>query len=922
MRILPRACSRSRFVPLVPEVRGSMANRGLFADIVRTVCRRRPRWGAFVLRFAVVVPVGVAMLPPAPLLAAQGAPEPARTITVVVDDTYPPFIFRDGDGGLNGILPDLWALWSRKTGVGVDLRAMDWARAQRIMAEGGADVIDTLFRTPAREVVFDFSAPYATLDVSIFFHRDLSGVSDANTLRGFTVGVKEGDACIDWLSARGVETFKPYPSYEALIDAAARRDVVVFCIDEPPARYLLFKKNLQDQFRHSQPLYSGQFHWAVRKGNPDLHALVATGFARITPDERRAIEDRWFGMSLDRAPHLAALRDMLRYLLVAVAVGISLVVWNGLLRRQVAAKTADLTRALSALTQSETRFRTILDSVNDAIFIHDPADASILFVNRRMREMYRVGERPLSSLSMDDISEGKPPYSLNEARGWIAKALDGQPQQFEWHARTLEGELFWVEVGMRRASLDGRYDRLLAVVRDISDRKAAQARLEFFAHHDPLTHLPNRLLLRDRVALAIARAERSGGRLALLFCDLDQFKTINDSLGHLAGDELLKEVALRLAACVRETDTISRHGGDEFIVLLTGLDGVAAVTAVIARIHDSLAQPFLIDGHELSVSLSTGVALYPEDGCDFPTLLKQADTAMYSAKESGRNTHSFFAEAMNAQVLSRLSLRNGMRRALERGEFVLHYQPQVTVGDGTLIGAEALIRWVHPERGLIAPGDFIPVAEDCGLIVAIGEWVLREACRQAAAWQRAGRPLVVAVNLSALQFRRSDLERTVLSALADSGLPPQFLELELTESILIHDLEPVMSTVRRLSGLGVQLSIDDFGTGYSCLAYLKRLAVDKLKIDRSFIGDLHENQESAAITRAVIQMAHSLGLTTVAEGVEDGRTLDYLRAQGCDYVQGFLTGRPMPADRFLACVLGHAPLGHAPLGHAPLGQDS
>jgi diguanylate cyclase (GGDEF)-like protein len=447
---------------------------------------------------------------------------------------------------------------------------------------------------------------------------------------------------------------------------------------------------------------------------------------------------------------------------------------------------------------------------------------------------------------------------------------------------------------------------------EIEERRQAEQRIEFLAFHDPLTELPNRVLARDRVERAIAVAHRTQARMALLYLDLDHFKTVNDSLGHGAGDRLLKTVALRLRAALRETDSICRQGGDEFLIVLGELPDTAAVKPVIDKLMAALVQPMRIDGQEIATTASIGVAHCPDDGTDFDTLLQKADTALYRAKDAGRNGYRFFDEQMNQQVVERLQLNNGLRQALEQGEFVLHYQPQVDLHSGEVIGAEALLRWNWPGAGLVPPGRFIAQAEESGLIVPIGDWVIGEACRQAMAWQRGGLPaMTVAVNLSALQFGRGDVEQVVARALRDSGLSPSCLELELTESILLSHTDQVLAIVQRLKGLGVKLSIDDFGTGYSSLSYLKRFAVDKLKIDRSFVADLLVDADDGAIVRAIVQMAHGLGLTTIAEGVEDAAVARRLVELGCEEAQGFHFARPLPPDQF-AAFMRRGPAGAAP----------
>jgi diguanylate cyclase (GGDEF)-like protein/PAS domain S-box-containing protein len=505
---------------------------------------------------------------------------------------------------------------------------------------------------------------------------------------------------------------------------------------------------------------------------------------------------------------------------------------------------------------------------------------------------------------------GKPLLSVptgkeEETRELRERVLRGENIiQFEVQRQKRDGTMF--ELSTTLAPLrgsSGEIDGYLAIAADITERKQAERQIEFLAYRDVLTGLPNRLLLHDRFTQAVAYADRAGLRVALLFIDLDNFKTINDSLGHAVGDALLKEIALRLGACVRDTDTISRQGGDEFLIVLPDLSDTDAISPVLAKIREQLHMPFGFDGHELTTSASIGIAIYPSDGRDFETLLKKADTAMYQAKDAGRNSYRFFDEQMNVKAVEHLSFKTGLRRALDRGEFELHYQPQINLTTGAVIGAEALLRWNHPELGQVSPARFIPVAEDSGLIVPIGEWVLHEACRQGVAWKQAGLPpLVMAVNLSAVEFKRGDVEQKVIHALQDSGLDPHCLELELTESILIHNTEQVLVTVQRLKLLGVKLSIDDFGTGYSSLSYLKRFDVDKLKIDQSFIRDLASDPDDTAIVRAIIQMAHSLNLRTLAEGVENGDMLARLRDFECNEAQGYFFARPMSAQDFAGFV--------------------
>ena len=426
--------------------------------------------------------------------------------------------------------------------------------------------------------------------------------------------------------------------------------------------------------------------------------------------------------------------------------------------------------------------------------------------------------------------------------------------------------------------------------------------LEFQANHDTLTRLPNRLLLHDRFERAVAQAKREHSEVAVLFLDLDNFKLVNDTLGHELGDQLLISVVDRLQNCIRETDTISRQGGDEFVILLTDIKDLGTIEAIAQNIIEAFADPFDVNGNILIVSFSIGISVFPVDGTDFNALLKHADTALYQAKDAGRNTYRFFLQQMNLDELEHMHLQGELRSALKKQEFVLHFQPLIDVNSRRIIGAEALVRWQHPERGLIPPGKFIPLAERSGLIIPMGEWILNEACRQAQSWQTTHQlyRLSVAVNLSALQFKRGNILETVKNALDKSGLPANQLELELTESILLQDMEIVMRTLAGLNELGVRLSIDDFGTGYSSLSYLKRLAVHKLKVDQSFVRDMPEDPDDAAIVKAIIQLGHTLQLTVIAEGVENEAQLAILKKYGCDEIQGYLFSRPLPADKFIA----------------------
>ena len=445
----------------------------------------------------------------------------------------------------------------------------------------------------------------------------------------------------------------------------------------------------------------------------------------------------------------------------------------------------------------------------------------------------------------------------------------------------------------------GEVTGAVMVFHDVSTARALSLRMSYLAQHDSLTDLPNRILLNDRLNQAMALAHRHQQQLAVLFLDVDRFKHINDSLGHDVGDRLLQSVAQRLLGCVRKSDTVSRQGGDEFVILLSEVTRAQDAAVSAEKILMALSTPHRIDRHDLHVTASIGIVIYPDDGTEAETLMKHADFAMYHAKDSGRSNYQFFTPDMNVRAIERQSLENGLRHALERQQFVLHYQPTMNLETGAIVGVEALIRWRHPNLGLVPPAQFVPVAEECGFIVAIGRWALREACRQARAWQDAGLPPIrIAINVSAAELREKDFVAGVSAILTETALEPRYLELELTETFLMQDSTSTAAVLQALKDTNVQLALDDFGTGYSSLSHLKRFPIDTLKIDRSFVRDLTTDADDASIVSAVISLGKSLHMRVVAEGVESRAQLAFLHEQGCPEGQGYYFSRPMVAKEF------------------------
>jgi diguanylate cyclase (GGDEF)-like protein/PAS domain S-box-containing protein len=560
---------------------------------------------------------------------------------------------------------------------------------------------------------------------------------------------------------------------------------------------------------------------------------------------------------------------------------------------------SEISRDLSESKESEARYRGLLEAAPDAMVVVDQGGEIVLLNVQAEKQFGYRRDELIGQKVKNIIPKGFAERLIADGTRSAAEALAQQiGTGIELNGRRKDGSEFPIEIML--SPLESAEGILVtAAIRDITTRKKAEALMIHSSEHDFLTGLPNRMLLSDRVNQAIRLAIRHKKKVAVLFLDLDGFKHINDSLGHPTGDKLLQSVGKRLVECVRGSDTVSRQGGDEFVVLLSEEEDSEDVSVTAKRMLRAVAEAHFVDQHDLHVTCSVGVSLYPDDGLNAETLIKNADTAMYQAKENGRQTYQYFKPAMNVRAVERQSLEESLRRALERQEFVVHYQPKINLKTGRISGAEALLRWTHPTRGPVPPGQFIPVAEDCGLILPIGTWVLRQACQQAQAWVDAGLTLgTMAVNISAMQLRNESFVEGVFAILQDSRLDPRLLELELTESVLMKHAESTASILTALRERGVQVAVDDFGTGYSSLSYLRKFPIDALKIDQSFVSQITTVPDEIIIVKAVIGMGRSLKLRVVAEGVETQEQLAFLQAHQCDEAQGYYFSRPVLPEQF------------------------
>ncbi len=871
----------------------------------RTVGRRGKAWAlGALLTGLVAASVQADVLPDNAL-----EPHPLqRRLVVGGDHAFPPYESLDATGHPVGFNVDLLRALGETLGFQPVFRLSAWAKARQDIDAGRIHVLP-MYRSEPRSQTVDFTRPFTLVYYELISRRGTPSVDSLEELKGHSVIVQQGALSHDFLASQELDLeLIPIESEPQVLRLLASGHHDYAMVTQFVGRHQTSDYQLSNLTSAGPLLLPVEYALAVTKGNTALLDELNLGLELLKSSGRLdALFDEWFGGFGDNRLSSTDLLRGLAWILIPLAlITVGALTWSWTLKQQVALRTRDLRRELGARQRMEQRLRqtaTVFDNTIEGVIVTD-AKGDIVTVNPAFVEITGYTEAEVLGRNPRFLQSGRHEQQFYITL-WSALETVGRWQGEVWNRRK-NGEVYpqWLTISVVRDK--GEIVNYVAVFSDLSQIKESQRLLDQLVHFDPLTNLPNRLLFEARLRHAITQCQRSGGHLGVLFLDLDQFKNVNDTLGHAMGDKLLRAAARRLSRALRQQDTVARLGGDEFAVVLENLSRPRDAALVAQKIHTEFARPFELDKGGAFITASVGIGLYPDDGNAAQDLLRNAETAMYQAKELGRNHYAFYTRELTEQAIERFTLENHLRYALERDELVLYYQLQLSLdefNDARIVGGEALVRWRHSELGLVQPSRFIPLAEETGMIVAIGRWVLNAACAQAKSWQDQGLPPVrISVNLSGRQILRDDIVDTVSQALKSTGLAPQFLELEITESSMMAHTQKAMTNLQALKSLGVSLAIDDFGTGYSSMSYLKRFAVDRLKIDRSFVRDIPMDSHDEAITRAIIAMGHNLQLSVVAEGVETSAQHSFLALHGCDEMQGYLFSPPVPAEEFAALL--------------------
>jgi len=828
---------------------------------------------------------------------------------------YPPFKFVQGNN-LKGFDIDFTELLFESRDYSIEYSSGTWDKVYDDLVKGRIDTCGMMAVSDERKKHILYSKTVFKTYIALYAKKNTPGVS-INNLSKYRIAVGKGQYAESLLKDKlHIDDYLTFNTVEEAIDSLDRGEADLLFENQEVVNYFLIEKKLKGEIiPQATNLFPTEIAYGVNRNRPDLVGYMNE---RITKLQKTGVYDelyqKYFFVHSDYY-HKANERRLIVIISVIAFVIILLFIllrqYIIRLRRKIMKVNTELYLQFSKLKEqekelklSEDRYRLAIDGSNDGLWDCDLKEGR-LFFSSKCRSMLGYDDEELNG-EIKVWADLTHPDDIKVIRDTAARYLNREIPRFsvEYRAMTKDGYYKWI-LGRGKAIWDenGKPVRMAGSVTDITERKEFEERINYLAYYDSLTGLPNRALFIERLNESIAKTQKENGKGALLFLDLDNFKAVNDTLGHSYGDLLLENVGIALRKHMGKNDTVARLGGDEFIILIPRLEEISAVEVLAGTLVNAFRIPWKLMGYEFHITASVGVTIFPDHGQDEQTLLKNADSAMYKAKEQGKNNYQFYTESMNAKIIERLEMENSLHNALERGEFILHYQPQVEICTGRIVGVEALLRWNHPAKGLVSPLKFIPLAEATGLIVPIGEWVLHTACKQAVSWQKMGLPpRIVAVNLSARQFQQQNLVEIIRRVLDETGLDPQWLELEITESIAVMDLEFAVSMLHRLRDMGIRIALDDFGTGYSSLCYLKSLPINSLKIDKTFVHDMTENLNEEAIAKAVINLARSLNLMVTAEGVETKEQLVLLKEHLCSRAQGYLFSKPLPPEEVLSLL--------------------
>lgn len=809
------------------------------------------------------------------------------------EDNYPPYKFSQ-NGKFNGFEIELSNIIFADGDYNVEFSTDSWSRVYDGVANDKIDTCGLVAINEERKRELLFSNVVLKGYISIYTRSDFNIVS-VKDLEQYHVGVGYKQYTEEILhDVVGIKNYSTFSTVEEALEALDKGTIDVLFENQEAVNYYLIEKELKTRIKSQESnLYPVQLAYGVRKGNKDLVKYVNKKLEYlISTGEYENLYQKYFGAHSEYYDNY----HRNKFIFITVLIIIIFI----LLQVHIKRLKKKITRAYRELRKHHEWLEVTISSIGEAIIATDEKGV-IMFTNLEAQKMF--------SLSEDEFMK----KCLNEVLGGLMDE-NGAPCSFSVEEVINRGVKLNLESISVLASTDGNEHLVtgailpirnelgeiigtVSAIKDITEIKRSEKRIYDMEYYDSLTGLPNKALFSDRLNMALANARRSGLKCAIIILDLDNFKTINDTLGHACGDEILKQMGEKIKGYIREVDTVARFAGDEFIILQPNVRLLTDITRAVERIIEKFQKPWILEGREYYVTASIGIAVYPNDGEDEQTLIRNADIAMYKAKETGKNSYEMFMESMNKNIIDKLDMENSLRHALEKEEFVLFYQPQIDIKTGNIIGVEALIRWNREGIGLVPPMEFIPMIEESGLIIPLGEWVLRAACMQNVEWIRKGiKPVLIAVNLSAKQFQQQNLVKIIENVLNETGLDPKLLELEITESIAMQDIDFTIAVLKELREKGIRISLDDFGTGYSSLNYLKMLPIDTLKIDKSFVRDITSNSNEEAIAKSVISLAHKMHLSVVAEGVETKEQLEFLKEHMCDKVQGFLLSKPLQAN--------------------------